>query len=192
MNNDSIITGFDLSGYYQNSAGFHPVTEYKKSPESADIHSDGIISHDPSTLMSILDAAPVAIQIVGPEGTFIDCNRQTLELFGAQDLHDIVGKPPSLLSPRFRKTGRTVKGLFDPDSGGVFWEKSYFSWDHRKLSGEIFPARVTLNQIHYEGTPCLMASVIDTSELVAQLDEIASLVKESPYAIFYGSIPSDT
>ena len=29
-----------------------------------------------------------------------------------------------------------------------------------------------------------MASVIDTSELVAQLDEIASLVKESPYAIF--------
>ena len=185
MNNDSIITGFDLSGYYQNSGGFHPVTEYKKSPESADIHSDGIISHDASTLMSILDAAPVAIQIVGPEGTFIDCNRQTLELFGARSLHDIVGKPPSLLSPPVQKNGEeSQKASLTQIQEAFSGKRVTFSWDHRKLSGEIFPARVTLNQIHYEGTPCLMASVIDTSELMAQLDEIASLVKESPYAIF--------
>ena len=43
-----------------------------------------ITTTDLKTLQSILDVTPVAIQIVSPEGMFIDCNRKTLEMFDAR------------------------------------------------------------------------------------------------------------
>ena len=141
------------------------------------VTNQGIITHDSETLQVMLDAAPVAIQIVGPEGIFIDCNQYTIELFKGKHSGDIVGKPPSILSPPVQGDGReSGPAALEKIQEAFTGKRVTFSWEHKRLNGEIFPARVILNQIQYEGNICLMASVIDVTEIVRQVEYLEKSV----------------
>jgi len=146
--------------------------------------SSTITTTDLRTLQSILDCAPVAIQIVSPEGMFIDCNRRTVEMFGAQTKEDIIGRPPGILSPPVQRDGRRSATLSQMFIQRAFsGETVSFRWDHQKITGEIFPANVTLNLIQYEGRTCLMATVIDQSEVVNRINAMSSLIQYAPFSI---------
>ncbi|WP_181391639.1 methyl-accepting chemotaxis protein [Methanospirillum lacunae] len=152
--------------------------------------TDTLISHptitttDSKTLQNILDYTPVAIQIVGPEGMFIDCNRKTIEMFGAQVKEDIIGRPPGILSPPIQRNGKSSSVLSHEMIIRAFsGEIVNFRWDHQKISGEIFPANVTLNQIQYEGRTCLMATVIDQSDIVNRISAMSALIANAPFSI---------
>lgn len=145
---------------------------------------EGIITRDPITLQCILDATPVAIQIVSLEGNFIDCNQKTLQLFRAFSRDDVIGKPPGILSPETQTDGKNSREASNEMITQAFSGKTVvFKWDHRKLDGEIFPAQVTLNLIQYEGTDCLMASVLDLSDQVQRINAMSSLIREAPFSV---------
>lgn len=154
------------------------------SNEKIPSEDEGIITKDPLTLRAILDASPVAIQIVGPEGTFIDCNQKTLKLFRAHSSKEIIGKPPGILSPMLQYDGRSSKEVSMEMINQAFSGKIVtFKWDHETLTGEVFPAQVTLNIIQYDGSDCLMASVIDLSDQVKQINAMSALIREAPFSV---------
>ncbi|HWQ67852.1 MAG TPA: methyl-accepting chemotaxis protein [Methanospirillum sp.] len=155
-----------------------------RSNERTPPEDEGIITRDPTTLRAILNAAPVAIQIVGQNGTFLDCNLKTLQLFRAHSPGDVIGNPPGILSPLLQRDGRSSKdGSVEMINQAFSGKTVTFKWDHQRFDGEIFPAQVTLNLIQYEGSDCLMASVIDLSDQVNQLNAMAALVQEAPFSI---------
>ncbi len=143
------------------------------------------------TFRSIIESTPVAIQILGTDGLFIDCNAMTVEMFHAGTKDDVIGHPPSILSP-----GSQPDGTSSGDSAmshirkALTGETETFDWVHRRITGEEFPARVTLNPIDYNGNPSLMATVIDLSherslveKVKKQAAEIENLIKVSPVPI---------
>lgn len=140
-------------------------------------------SQDCISLQKIIDFTPVATLIVDPYGTFIDCNKATLQIFKATSRDDIIGKPPAILSPQKQRNGK--------DSSAVsiqFIERAHeqgsctFYYDHQTLSGEIFPAKVTLSEIEYEGQQCLICIIEDMAGQV-RVEENQALISENPYAI---------
>ncbi len=145
--------------------------------------SQVIASGDLQSLQTIIDRIPVATLIIGKDGLFIDCNKKTLEIFGATSRQDIVGRPPNLLSPKIQRNGK--------DSGteaGIFIQKAHsegsisFYWEHMTLQGSVFQAKVTLNEILYEGKPCLMTTVTDMTGQV-RMEENETLIQKNPYAL---------
>ncbi len=142
-----------------------------------------ITTTDSPSLQAIVDAVPVATLIIGPDGTFIDCNKQTLQIFGAVEKTEIVGKPPSLLSPARQRNGKdtaaeTNKLIRKAQQEGM----TTFYWDHLTLSGNVFLAKVTLSVLQYEGSPCLMTTITDMTGQV-RVEENEALIENNPYAI---------
>lgn len=168
--------------YYRENSRLHP-EESVRQEKIQPVHL-GIRTSDPRTLQSILDATPVAIQIVSLDGFFIDCNTKTLELFRAFSREDVVGKPPGILSPKTQPDG-----ISSAESSNIMITRAFsgetvtFPWEHKRLDGTMFPAIVTLNPIQYNGTTCLMASVIDISDQVSQSNAISSLIQEAPFSV---------
>ncbi len=140
-------------------------------------------SQDAASLRNIIDTIPSATLIIDSNGIFIDCNRATLQIFDASRRTDIVGKPPAILSPPKQRNGR------DSDAECVrLLQKAHesgsvtFYYDHLTLKGKIFPARVSLSEIEYEGNPCLMCTITDMTGQV-RVEENETLIKQNPYAM---------
>ena len=98
-----------------------------------------IRSSDSKSLQKIIDSVPVATLIIGSNGLFIDCNKETLRIFEATDRDEIIGKPPGLLSPLKQRDGS------DSSSESLLMIKkaqetgsNTFYWDHVTLKGTIF------------------------------------------------------
>ncbi len=141
-------------------------------------------TQDTNTLREMMDKAPVAIQVVGPEGTFIDCNQKTVEMFGYGSPDQVIGQPPGILSPRVQSSGHNSGEASMEMIKQAFTGKTVvFAWEHLKATGEIFPAEVTLDLIQYEGQPSLMASVIDLTGQVRQKNAMSALIRDAPFPI---------
>ncbi|HOL40957.1 MAG TPA: methyl-accepting chemotaxis protein [Methanospirillum sp.] len=143
-----------------------------------------ILVTDATTLMNIIDATPASIQIIGQDGRYLDCNAATYTMFRARDSEDIIGKPPSILSPEKQSDGR------DSMEGAAFYIKKAlggedvsFEWEHMRLDGTVFPCKVTLKRIDYVGTPCLMATIVDITEVVALRKRSEFIIAHAPSPI---------
>ncbi len=139
---------------------------------------------DAVSLRNIIDATPASIQIVGPDGVYIDCNSATFAMFRAKNDEDIIGRPPSVLSP--------AKQTNDTDSAAgseIFIKRAFsgekvsFEWEHQRLDGTIFPCQATLQLIDYEGTTCLMATLVDISDIVALRKKTEAMIANAPTPI---------
>lgn len=89
----------------------------------------------------------------------IQCNRRARKLFRA-DKDEITGRHPWDLSPEYqggRRSDKLAHELMERASREGACE---FNWTHRKMTGEQFPARVTLNR----SGDVLMAIIKDMSE----------------------------
>jgi PAS domain S-box-containing protein len=155
-----------------------------RDDKPAHIHDSTIISSNVNTLQAILDSAPVAIQIINPAGIFIDCNRKTLEMFGAQTREEIIRQPIGIISPTHQRDGRSSTEVYQEMISQAFsGEVVKFRWDYQKISGEIFPAVVTLNVVQYDERSCLMATVMDQTILVNKINAMSALIKHAPFSV---------
>ena len=141
-------------------------------------------SSDIVSLQNMLDATSSSIQIVGPDGVYIDCNAATYAMFRANNVEDIIGKPPSVLSPAHQSDGT------DSNDGAAQYIKQAFSgevvsfeWEHQRFDGSIFPCKVTLQLIEYEGKTCLMGTIIDISDMVALRQKSEFIIANAPTPI---------
>lgn len=102
--------------------------------------------------------------LIMDEDIFIDCNNKTLELFDYDKKEDIIYSRPYILSPEYQSNGESSETLAKKyiakalKGGHVFFE-----WIHKKKSGELFDAEVSLNRLKLDGNFRLIAFVRDIS-----------------------------
>ena len=94
---------------------------------------------------------------------FIDCNPQSLTLFGCRR-EDIVGNTPLAFSPPSQYDGRDSSvAAQEHIEAAMAGSNQVFPWRHCRLDGSLFDAEVNLVRIELDGQPCLQAIVRDVT-----------------------------
>lgn len=123
---------------------------------------------------SLFDLANDAIFLMDEE-IFIDCNKKTLDLFSCKK-EEIVGKPPYVFSPEIQPDNRPSKEkALEKITLALNGKPQRFEWKHKKLSGELFDAEVSLNRIVLGEKTLLQAIVRDTTERKKNEEQISML-----------------
>ena len=108
-----------------------------------------------------------------PSWRFTSGNPAALALFAARGELDFTSRGPWEYSPELQPDGRR-----SDEKAAVMIETAmregshFFSWTHRRLSGECFPATVLLTRMEIEGQPLLQATVRDETERRRHEDEL--------------------
>ncbi|MDD1727663.1 MAG: PAS domain S-box protein, partial [Methanospirillum sp.] len=116
------------------------------------------------SLTSIIDSTPVSIQIISPEGVFLDCNKATYTLYGINSQEDVIGRSASLFFPKRLSTGEISEEAVKKYSNQALSGKTVtFDCEQIRTDGEVFPVQVTLQPVTYNQQKCLLITVIDVS-----------------------------
>lgn len=118
----------------------------------------------------LFDSAGEAVFVLN-ENTFENCNMKAQELFrGNKEL--IIGKTPWMLSPEKQKDGTdSYESGRAKVKRALEGEPQKYEWLYKTFDGRVFPAEVSLNRIHGEGSTMLFAMVNDISERIAMQEK---------------------
>ena len=98
------------------------------------------------------------------DGLFIECNPHTLQLFNCKE-EEILNTSPVLFSPEFQPSGEKSSDKAKRMIDIALKEGEHtFDWTHKKKSGELFDASVSLKTLNFDEDILLMAVVRDISE----------------------------
>ena len=111
---------------------------------------------------SLFDQANDAIFLLrGDE--FIDCNEQTLRMFGCTR-EQIIGQPPYRFSPPLQPDGRdSVESALEKITATFNGEPQRFEWLHARQDGSVFEAEVSLSNIEIAGEHLIFAERVMTA-----------------------------
>lgn len=115
-------------------------------------------------------------------GHFTHCNDLTLKIFGCEKKEDIIGHSPWEFSPKDQPDGvasfdKALKYINDAEHG----MPQRFYWKHKKKSGELFDAEVSLNMIELNGKNLVQAIVRDISERMLVLEALKASEQRLKY-----------
>jgi len=98
------------------------------------------------------------------ENTFVDCNAETLKIFGCTR-EQIIGETPYRFSPEYQPGGRLSAELAKEKINAAFaGQTQKFEWLHIRYDGTPFDAEVTLSFVKIDDAPSLLANVHDISK----------------------------
>jgi len=120
----------------------------------------------------MLDATPLGAIYWDKNLKCIDCNEESVRLFGVTDKQEYLDRFMDL-SPEYQPDGSIskkksleyVKKAFDDGY-------CRFEWMHRKIDGEPIPCEVTLIRVEYEGDHSVLGYTRDLRELKQMMKEI--------------------
>jgi PAS domain S-box-containing protein len=113
---------------------------------------------------SLFEDTRDALMLFDRDG-YIDCNEQTLELFGVDSVETFLEYTPWKLSPPTQPDGTNSRKAALEHVETAFEEgEALFEWTHARADGTPFPAEVKLSRFQYNGQPVLHALVRDITE----------------------------
>jgi PAS domain S-box-containing protein len=99
------------------------------------------------------------------EKSFIDCNSETLRLFGLASVEDFTKNHPADLSPALQPDGSSSLESAKNHIKKALWSgKESFFWVHKRADGALFPADVLLSRITLKNRVILQATVRDITQ----------------------------
>jgi len=121
------------------------------------------------------------------EDRFIDCNSQTLRMFGCTR-DDIINQPPFKFSPAIQPDGSGSKEkALEKIYAALFGYPQRFEWQHCRLDGTPLYTEVNLNRVELGGKTFVQAIVRDVSG--RKMAEVALRRSEEKYrSIFENAV----
>jgi signal transduction histidine kinase/HPt (histidine-containing phosphotransfer) domain-containing protein/ActR/RegA family two-component response regulator len=123
----------------------------------------------------MLDATPLACSFWDADGNMLDCNQETLRMFGVADKSDYV-KYLYDLSPEFQPDGLLSKAKSLQVERKAF-DTGYqrFEWMHRTLKGEPLPVETTLVRVPWKDGYGLATYSRDLREIIATQQKVREI-----------------
>ena len=113
---------------------------------------------------SLLKSSMDALMLLD-EKSFLDCNAETLRLFGLNSVEEFIKNHPADLSPTLQPDGLSSLESANNHIKKAFWSgRESFFWVHKRSDGTTFPADVLLSRISLKNRVILQATVRDISE----------------------------
>jgi PAS domain S-box-containing protein len=121
---------------------------------------------------SLFEGTHDALMLLDRSG-FVDCNEQTLDLFGFESVEAFIEMAPWELSPKTQPDGANSSEAAKEYIERAFEEgQAFFEWTHERSDGTEFPAEVKLSKFQLDGEPALHGLVRDISERKAYEQEL--------------------
>lgn len=99
------------------------------------------------------------------DGHLVDSNKRGVELFGFDNLNELLITSPEHLSPERQPNGRLSKELVPEILGIVEKERTHrFEWMHRKKNGEEFEADIMISSFEIDGMKIIQSTIRDISQ----------------------------
>ena len=117
----------------------------------------------------MLDSMPMGADFWSKDGDLLDCNQESLRLFGLSSKQEYIEKFYAL-SPEYQPCGRLsadmVKECFDK----AYIDGKYrFEWEHQSITGEPIPCEITLVSVNHRGNDIIAGYIQDLRELRAAI-----------------------
>ena len=140
-------------------------------------------------LRLMLDTMAIPCFFYDTKGKILDCNQQTVNLFGLKDRQEFLDQFYNL-SPKYQSDGqlsnKKIEGIVRHTFGTG--EKDIFRWDHIKSDGTALPVEVHAMRVEWEDDYRGIAFLRDLSNLVETQDNLMralALVEASPNMNIY-------
>lgn len=116
-------------------------------------------------IRTILDATPLSCNFWDENLNIIDCNLEALILFNLKTRQEYLDRFYEL-SPEYQPDGRpSGKTAIEHVTEAFLKGRVVFEWIHRKLSGELIPAEITLVRVEYGDGYRVLSYTRDLREL---------------------------
>ncbi len=135
-----------------------------KSLEQKHRHNREVLAKEALRYRTLFETANDAILIM-EDFKFVECNKQTLMMYGCETENDILGFYPWEFSPSRQPDGSDSKQkAMEMMQAALGNKPQRFYWKHTKKDGSLFDAEVSLTQLKTEQTNALQAIVRDITE----------------------------
>jgi PAS domain S-box-containing protein len=99
------------------------------------------------------------------EKSFLDCNAETLRIFGFNSVNEFSKKHPADLSPESQPDGSSSFVSANNHIKKALWSgRDNFFWVHKRADGTTFPADVLFSRINLKNRVILQATVRDITD----------------------------
>jgi PAS domain S-box-containing protein len=131
---------------------------------------------------NLLNAAPVMVNLWDKDLKMIECNHETLKLFGLSNEKEYLNNFFEF-SPEYQPIGRLSREMAHEEiKKGLDGGSSRFEWTYRKLDGELIPCEMFLTRVESKDGFTVAAYARDLREIKATMKKERE-VEESKEAI---------
>ena len=132
----------------------------------------------------LFDATPLSCFMVDNKYRLVECNQETVRLFGLSNKHEFINEIVDIY-PEYQPTGQLSKDFISKYIDEAF-EEGYcrFEWVHQRNNGEQIPTEVSLVRVKFRGGYAVAGYIRDLRELKTMIAEMrrAEIAEESSKA----------